>query len=177
MKLLWVAGLLLAGVVLAGCVGAATEGANMAKDEAVYRRNLAEAGKAEAQYRVGDALCCSLGDKQGFYDTRKSVDWLCRVAAQGYAPASEKLGRIYSGHVVDGVRLLRRVAERVAGRPKQRAVAYAWLHTATLQGADGAKQDATDQWSELDEDERAEARALVTGGAPLPCRWDEVFPD
>src|SRR3546814_16198898 len=80
---------------LAGCVGAAMEGANMAKDEAVFRNNIeaARAGDAEAAYRVGDALCCSLGDRKGFYNTRDAVEWLCRSSAEGYAPASRKLAQ------------------------------------------------------------------------------------
>ena len=105
---------------LGGCAGAAMEGANMARDEVVYDKHIeaAQTGDAEAQYRVGEALCCSLGDREGFYDTRESVEWLCRSAEQGYAPASQKLGQIYSGRVVSGVRILRRVAEGVSGRPE-----------------------------------------------------------
>lgn len=162
---------------LAGCVGTAMEGANMAKDEVAYRNYIeaARSGDAEAQYRVGDALCCSLGDRQGFYDTRKSVEWLCRAAAQGYAPASRELGQIYSGDVVDGVRLLRRVAEGVSDRPEDPVVSYAWLKIAARQGASEAEADAEALWSELDQTEKARAGRLVAGGEPLPCHWDEVF--
>ncbi len=164
---------------LVGCAGAAMEGANMAKDEVVYQDHIeaARAGDAEAQYRVGEALCCSLGDRQAFYDTRAATDWLCRAAAQGYAPAAQKLGQIYSGDVVDGVRLMRRVAERVSGRPDDLAVSYAWLEVAAGQGADGAEADAQSLWARLDETEKVRARSLMSAERPLPCRWDEVFPD
>lgn len=162
---------------LAGCASAAMEGANIAKDKAVYDRNigLARAGDAEAQYRAGEALCCSLGDRQGFYDTRNAVEWLCRAAAQGHAPAAQKLGQIYSGNVVEGVRILRRVAERASGRPEDLAVSYAWLAVAEQQGAKTAGADAEALWSHLSDADKARARALTTGGQPLPCRWDEVF--
>ncbi|MEX0760737.1 MAG: hypothetical protein WD100_14235 [Tistlia sp.] len=165
-------------LALGGCAGAAMEGANMAKDEVVYENNIeaARAGQVEAQYRVGEALCCSLGDRKGFYDTRAATDWLCRAAAQGHAPASRKLGRIYSGEVVDGVRVMRRVAERVSGRPQDRALSYAWLSVAAGQGDAEAGAEAQTLWGDLDEAERARAGGLTAGGRSLPCRWDEAFP-
>ena len=163
---------------LAGCAGAAMEGANMAKDEAVYQNNIeaARAGDRKAEFRVGSALCCSLGDREGFYNTREAVEWLCRSSEQGYAPASRKLGQVYSGHVVEGVRLLRRVAERVSGRQEDLAVSYAWLRVAGSQGAAEAEEDASELWAELSEADRAKARGLLAGNQPPPCRWNEVFP-
>lgn len=162
---------------LAGCAGAAMEGANMARDEAIHQNNIeaARAGDREAEFRVGSALCCSLGDREGFYDTREAVEWLCRSSAQGYAPASRKLGQIYSGHVVEGVRLLRRVAERVSGRQEDLAVSYAWLRVAGSQGAKEAEEDATELWADLSEADRSKARALLAADQPPPCRWNEVF--
>lgn len=164
-------------VALAGCAGAAMEGANMARDEAIYRNNLqaAQAGDAEAQLRVGQSLCCSLGDRQGFYDTRQAVEWLCRASAQGQARASHKLGQIYSGDVVDGVRLLRRVAERVSERPENLPVSYAWLQYAAAQGSSGAAEDAAALWDELDFEQREAARRLVAANVAPPCGWDEVI--
>lgn len=164
-------------LALAGCVSAAVEGAHIAKDKATYHNNIeaARAGNPEAQFRVGRALCCSLGDRQGFYDTRQAVVWLCRSSAQGYGPASQKLGQIYSGRVVEGVRLLRRVGERISNRPEDLPVAYAWLRVASRQGADGADADAGSLWSNLTDREKTRAQRLVIGSERLPCRWDEVF--
>lgn len=91
------AGLLL--VALAGCAAPILEGANITRDKVIINNNIdaANAGDAEAQYKVGNALCCSLDDDEsGFYDTQKSVAWLCKSAAGGYAPAELKLGKIYS---------------------------------------------------------------------------------
>lgn len=167
--------LVLAG--LAGCAGAAMEGANMARDEVVYQNNLqaAQAGDAEAQYKVGAALCCSLGDRKAFYDTSAATDWLCRSAEQGYAPAAQKLGQVYSGHVVEGVRVMRRIAERVSDRPQNLPVSYAWLRVAEAHGAPDAAEDAGELWSGLSAAQQSQARDLMAGGGPLPCRWDEVI--
>lgn len=161
---------------LTGCVGVAAEGANIVRDRAIVAEytEAAQAGDAEAQYRVGDALCCSVNEGQGFYDTRLSVAWLCRSAEQGYGPAALKLGEIYSGDVVSGVRVMRRVAQRVAGSSTNPAVAYAWFARAGALGVAEAAEPAASLWEDLSEDQRAAATALVTGG-DLPCEWDEVI--
>ena len=161
---------------LAGCVGAATEGANIAKDKVVVSNNIAAAqgGNAEAQYKVGKALCCSLNEGEGFYDTPKSVGWLCRAAAQNHGPAALKLGEIYSGDVISGVRALRRVAQGVAGTTTRPAVAYAWMRRAEALGVADARKPASALWADLTTAERGEAEAMVTGRTPLPCEWSAV---
>ncbi|SMF58323.1 hypothetical protein SAMN06265365_10969 [Tistlia consotensis] len=165
-------------LALGGCVGAAMEGANITKDKVVYEKHIdaARAGKAEAEFEVGQALCCSIGDRQGFYDTRAATDWLCKAAGQGYAPASQKLGQIYSGNVVQGVRLMRRIAEKISDRPTNLPLSYTWLKVAEGQGSSDAAEDAKELWSGLNELQRTKARALMQSPKPLPCRWDEVFP-
>jgi TPR repeat protein len=163
-------------LMLAGCVGAATEGANMAKDKVVAKSNMdaAKAGDAEAQYKVGKALCCSLNEGEGFYNTPESVSWLCKAAAQKHGPAAQKLGEIYAGDVITGVRLMRRVAQTVAGTTTRPAIAYAWLRRAETLGVADARKSATDLWSNLTDPERAEATALVSGKKPLLCEWAAV---
>ena len=167
----------LALFALAGCVGAATEGANIAKDKVVVSNNIAAAqtGNAEAQYKVGKAMCCSLDEGgQGFYNTPQSVAWLCKAASQNHGPAAFKLGEIYSGDVVSGVRVLRRVAQKVAGSSTEPAVAYAWLRRAEALGVADARKPAAALWAGLTPDDRTEATALVTGTKPLPCEWSKV---
>ncbi|MDF2095310.1 hypothetical protein [Aquibaculum arenosum] len=165
--------LLLAG----GCVGAATEGANIAKDKAVLASNIddARAGDAEAQYKVGDALCCSVNEGHGFYDTPESVGWLCKAAGQDYAPAAHMLGEIYAGDVVSGVRVLRRVAQRLAGSSTNLPVAYAWLRRAEAGGETEAGETADQLWTNLSRSQRYEAEAMAEGHQSLPCTWDEVI--
>jgi len=163
--------------LLAGCAGVVTEGANITRDKLIVSNNIqaAQSGDAEAQYRVGDALCCSINEGQGFYDTPKAVAWLCQAAAQSHGQAAYKLGEIYSGDVVSGVRVLRRVAQSVAGNSIDRAVAYGWFRRAEVLGVDGAREAGSELWADLGADERGRAEALVLGRTPLPCTWDEVF--
>lgn len=163
--------------LLAGCAGAAVEGANIARDRLIASNNqaAAQAGDAEAQYRLGDALCCSVNEGDGFYDTPKAVGWLCRAARQNHGPAAYKLGEIYAGDVVDGVRVLRRVAQKAAGSSTDRAIAYGWMRRAEILGVGEARAAGTDLWIRLSTAERAKAEAIVLGRSPLHCTWDEVF--
>ncbi len=161
---------------LAGCVGAATEGANIARDKVVVSNNIAAAqtGNAEAQFKVGKALCCSLNEGEGFYNTPQSVDWLCKAAAQNHGPAALKLGEIYSGDVISGARVLRLVAQGVAGTTTEPAVAYAWMRRAEALGVADARKPASALWADLTPAQRGDAEAMVTGRTPLPCNWSTV---
>ncbi len=163
--------------LLAGCVGAAPEGADVARDRLIVSNNIdaARSGDAEAEFRVGDALCCSAGEAKGFYDTQEAVAWLCRAADQGHASAAYKLGQIYSGDVGTGIRALRRLDRRSTGSGADRAVAYSWFRRAEVLGVDGARDAGSELWAELNADERSRAEALVLGHSPLPCTWKEVF--
>lgn len=164
---------------LAGCASAAMEGANIAKDKVIVEQNIdqAKAGNAEAQYKVGDAMCCAMDADQAasFYDTRQAVAWLCAAATQGYGPAAYKLGRIYSGETIDGVRVMRRVAQRVMGASENEAVAYAWLRQAQSQNVDGAKSKAESLWKSLNDAQRQRATQLVQSPHSIPCQWNDVI--
>ena len=164
-------------LVLSGCVSAALEGANIAKDEVVLRDNLAAAqqGDAVAQYKVGDALCCSVNEGSGFYDTRQAVGWLCASAVQGHVPAMHKIGEIYSGDVIDGVRLARRVAQGVAGTSENHPVAYAWLVQAAERGENDAQPLADELWDGMSSVEKDETRKLVDAGLQATCRWEDAI--
>jgi len=172
-----IAGLL--ALSLAGCAGAAIEGANIARDQVVVDQNMdqARAGNAEAQYRVGDALCCAMVDDQSvsFYNTREAISWLCKAAAQGHGEATHKLGRIYAGDTVDGVRVMRRVAQQFTGTSRNRAIAYAWLRQAQANGNENARSRADSLWRDLTPAERAEATRIVESPQPIACQWDEVI--
>lgn len=171
-----IAALLLLLPLLAGCAGVAAEGANVARDKLVVQNNIeaARAGNADAQYKVGDALCCSIHEGEGVYDTPMSVAWLCRAAAQGHGPAALKLGEIYSGDVISGLRVMRRVGQKIAGSTTDGPVAYAWLHRAETLGVKGANAAAGELWGTLTPGERDEASAMANGQRPLPCEWQDV---
>jgi len=165
-------------MLLPGCAGVALEGANIAKDKAVAEANMkdANAGNAEAQYKVGAALCCSL-DEGGpsFYNTEQAVVWLCRSAAQNYAPAARRLGEIYSGDLVAGVRVMRRVAEKVVDPRTNLPVSYAWLQRAQTLGISEAGGQAAKVFERMTPAERATAATLTSGAKPLACEWGEVI--
>ncbi len=93
------------GVVLSGCASAVVEGGHIARNRSIVNDNISKANRGDriAQYKVGNAHCCSIDEKdRTFYSTRKAVGWLCASAVQGYAPAMYKIGKIYSGDVVRG---------------------------------------------------------------------------
>jgi len=164
--------------LLGGCAGVAIEGANIAKDKAEAAANMkdAEAGNAEAQYKVGKSLCCAI-DEGGpsFYNTEQAVMWLCRSAAQNYAPAAQRLGEIYSGDLVSGVRVMRRVAEKVADPRKNLPVSYAWLKRAETLGVADAGKQSVKVWERMTPADQAAAAALASGQKPLACEWNQVM--
>ncbi len=164
-------------LALGGCVGAVSEGANIAKDKAVIASNMdaARAGNAEAQYKVGDAFCCSVTEGEGFYDTPRAVAWLCRAAAQNYGPAAARLGEIYAGDVVSGARVLRRVGQKFAGTSTNQTIAYGWSARAASLGVADARKEADKLWSKMSTVEQADAQAIVSGRKPLPCEWETVI--
>ena len=169
--------LALISLTSSGCVTAALEGANIAKDKVTVNNNISKAGKGdpEAQYKVGDAYCCSLHEGKGFYDTRVAVKWLCTSARNGYAPAMYKIGKIYSGDVIDGVRLGRRLAQGIAGTSKHPPVAYIWLAFAKNYGINEADKRSKEVWVDMTASDREETRRLIKDAVNVPCFWDEVF--
>jgi TPR repeat protein len=159
-----------------GCASVVTEGANIARDKVIVSKNIesARAGDREAQYRVGKALCCSLNEGEGFYNTPAAVGWLCAAAERDHGPAALELGDIYSGDVVSGVRVLRRIAQKAAGSTTRRATAYAWYRRAEALDVPDARERAADLWAEMNSAERRDAEPLVLGRKVLLCRWDDV---
>ena len=164
-------------IFLSGCVGAVSETANIAKDKIIISNNIkkAQAGDPEAQFKVGNSLCCSVVDSnKGFYDTQKSLEWLCRSAESQYGPAAFKIAKIYSGDTVSGVRVIRRIASRITGKRSIPSVSYSWFLFAENYGEKDARKHADSMWASLDEKEREEAREYVTGQKKLPCLWADV---
>lgn len=172
------AAVLLGGLAaLSGCAGAAVEVARGAASEATINKHMAaaQAGDAKAQYEVGSAYCCSVNAGSELFNTPKAVSWLCRSAAQGYAPAMLKIGRIYNGDTVEGVRLSRRLANAVVGQDVNLAVSYAWLTQAAQRGEADAAEDAKEVWNDMNATQRTEARRLVGMGTKATCRWEEAI--
>ncbi len=163
-------------VLIGGCATVGVEAVNISKDKVVYERNIEAAnnGDPQAQYKVGDALCCSIDEKSRFYDTPKAVNWLCQSARQGYGPAMLKVGRILSGDVVDGIRLARRVAHSVVGKTTNFPVAYEWLRAAEGNGVPEARDRADALWAEMSEQQRAASVEFQSPALPKACTWEEA---
>ncbi len=163
---------------VSGCVGVATEGARgtVAKITVENNMEMARKGDREAQYKVGNALCCSVDNRGGLYDTRQSVAWLCASAAQAYGPAMFKLGRIYAGDTIDGVRVIRRAAAGIAGTPQNLPVSYAWFANAKAHGVPEASEKTQEIWTEMTPAQQRTATQLVERGLKVACSWDEAMP-
>lgn len=163
--------------VLGGCAGLAVEGANKAADRLRYSKHIdaARNGDPVAQFKVGDALCCSAGEAAGpFYSTAKSIAWLCAAAKQDNAQAMFRLGQIYAGDIVDGARIIRRVANGVAGVPTNPPVAYYWFREAEKRGAKEAAAFADSLLDDFDPEQRAAADSYTDSTEAVSCSWDEL---
>ena len=163
-------------ILISGCVTVGVEGANITKDKVVYQANIDAARKGDpiAQYKVGDALCCSINEGAAFYNTQEAVRWLCLSSRQGYGPAMFKVGRILSGDVVDGFRLARRAAHSVMGTTTNLPVAYGWLRAAAHSGVPKATDRANALWSKMSAQERIASRAFDGTSSPTACTWEEA---
>lgn len=157
---------------LAGCVAAGIGGATYAvkASQRGELEPLAQAGDAEAQYKLGLSHCC-MGP--GF-STQTATEWLCKSAAQNYAPAMYELGRIYAGEVsrtpAPGQKVLQ--AARAEDDP---VVSYAWFQLA----ADGGHEEAGDRASsikaKLEAQQLAAAQARLGNWRTAACEYDDVF--
>lgn len=165
---------LLVAIGLTGCASAAIEGARVGVDAVSQKQNQedAEAGDPEAQFALGDSLCCS-GDvpKRGVYSTEESIKWLCAAAEQGNADAMVKLGKIFSGDQTDGLRLIRRAVNAVTGAPSNLGAASYWFDQAQKAGS----EDGAEGGQELQEDmapaDETLAAQYMSGALPKPCDW------
>lgn len=164
------------GSLISGCVTVGVEGANITKDKLVYQANIDAARKGDpvAQYKVGDALCCSINERAAFYNTQEAVRWLCQSSRQGHGPAMLKVGRILSGDVVDGFRVARRVAHGVVGTTTNLPVAYGWLRAAARSGVPNAADRANALLGKMSARERIAASGFDGPSLPNACTWEEA---
>lgn len=168
-------GVTVAGLLLGGCVAPVIEAASTAVDRRSYETNIeaARAGDAKAQYVVGNALCCSTFDRQPFYDTKLSIEWLCRSARQGQVPAMTRLARIYADDTVNGVRILRRALALLTADTATDALAWAWFRLAQSNGDGGAASSLDRLKRTISVADRAEGERLFSLGlAEAPCPSD-----
>lgn len=171
------AALLIGLAALGGCASAVVEGARATASEVTIDKHMAaaQAGDRVAQFEVGSAYCCSVNEGSELFNTPKAVDWLCRSAVQGYAPAMRKLGQIYMGDTIEGVRLSRRLARAVVGSSTNLAVSYAWLKQAAAGGEAEAAEEAQEVWNTMNATQRQEANRQLSLGTRATCRWSEAI--
>lgn len=167
---------ILCSLLLAGCGAVAVETATVGWDKAQVWINMdeARAGDAEAQYAVGEALCCSGDTATGtLYSTADAMRWFCAAAAQGKTDAMLKLGQIFEGDQIDGLRLMRRAMNAVTDVPRNRAAAYYWYAAAGHAGVAEAARTATDLNAEMTAAEKITAANYLSGTTP-PCSWADL---
>lgn len=166
---------------LGGCFGIVGEGMRASKNTGERDKYLAaaERGDAVAQFKVGDSYCCSPTISDPIYDNRKATRWLCASARQNHAPAMLKLSRIYSGKMVDGLRLAWRTVDGVsnvfASTRENLSVAYSWANLAKQHGEADAAKLSQAIWEDMNKEERGKASELLKLGLDIPCEWDAVL--
>jgi hypothetical protein len=161
---------------LAGCGAVAVETATVGWDNAKVWANMdaARTGDPEAQYAVGEALCCSGDAATGaLYSTADAMRWLCAAADQGNTDAMLKLGRIFEGDQVDGLRPIRRAMNAVTVTPQNLAAAYHWYATAAREGVTVAAGTTEELRAVMTDVEHARARDYLSGSEP-PCGWGDL---
>ncbi len=157
--------------VLSGCAAAAIGGGTYAvkATQRDQHRLSAEAGDAEAQYRLGKSWCC-MGP--GF-DTQKATEWLCKAATQGHELAFYELGRIYDGQVsrtpAPGQKLI-----RLATAKHSAPHALAFYGLAANLGNSDAQSKHADLVQKLEATEQDRARA-ISADFSSSCTYEEVF--
>lgn len=159
--------------VLTGCAAAAIGGGTYAV-KATQRDDLqpsADAGDAEAQYRLGKSWCC-MGP--GF-DTQKATEWLCKAATQGHESAFYELGRIYDGEVsrtpAPGQKLI-----RFATAKRSLAHAVAFYGLAAKMGNSDAESRKEALAKKLDTVQQSQA-ASISSDFSSTCTYEDVFGD
>lgn len=161
---------------ISGCASVAIEALAITADKVTANRNIdaAQAGDADAQYALGEALCCSGDAAEGtFYDTSQALVWLCRAAEQGNTDAMMKLGQIFDGDQVDGPRMMRRILTAITETPENAPAAYYWYARAGRDGHEAAAETAKSLAETMTAPEKAQAD-LYLEDAALPCTWADL---
>lgn len=165
---------------LAGCGGhsPAGSGGGDASRRALYQAR-AEAGDAEAQFRLGDSWCCVVRGAGGSardaaFNNETATEWLCRSAQQDYGPAEFELARIYSGRPYRyNVEMSH--APRVAGAPANMAVALMWADLAKKNDVSGASDLRDAIAAEATVKDKDEKTRLEAAWEAAPCFWRDVI--
>ena len=172
LKKITISTLALGVFLLPGCVAAGVGGTTYAV-KASQRGGLeadAKAGDPKAQYELGLSHCC-MGP--GF-STQTATEWLCKSAAQNYAPAQYELGRIYAGEVsrtpAPGQKVLRAMTAK-----SDSISSYVWFQVAANNGDEKAEERASKSYENLSDDEARIAESRLGNWRDMACQYDDVF--
>jgi hypothetical protein len=155
-------------VGLSGCIDYAFKAADFAKEHAPRTGEFslwivdANKGDPEAQYYVGNALCCG---KRPLYNNHEALKWLCRSSRQGQRDAMLRIGGIYEkAHTIEGSVL-----------PRDDTLAYVYYTKALEYGNDKAKVHKERVFNFLNEQERAVAAGHLVAWPDVPCESDKLI--
>ena len=101
------------------------------------------------------------------------MKWLCAAADQGNTDAMQKLGQIFEGDQVDGLRLIRRAMNAVTDTPQNLAAAYYWYAAAGRAGVAEAAGIAADLNAEMTATEQLTTAGYLSSQNP-PCFWADL---
>jgi TPR repeat protein len=174
-----VLGLVVVAAMLSGCATAAIQGASRAKDQAVIASNEDAAAKGDpvAQYKVGEAHCCSIAGSMGVLNNQEATHWFCKAAAQGNADAEYELGRIYSGDLVRGMNGPAKIGALLTKQPENLPLSLMWFNLAALHGNTDAADKAADVRKKMTPLEIAGSAVRQRNVQMQPCEWNDVYPD
>lgn len=163
---------ILTAILTSGCVGMAISSTTYAVKVAprAELKPLAEAGNADAQYKLGKPYCC-MGP--GF-DTHTATKWLCKAARQGNREAMLELGRIYLGDVSRTAAPAQKLRRAVAAKEAQ-SVAYVWLARASSNGHEKARARLNKLETRMTEEDLRRADELDEKWPHVPCEYNQVF--
>lgn len=165
--------------MLGGCATAAIQGASRARDQAMILSNETDASNGDpvAQYKMGQAHCCTIAGSMGVLNNQEATHWFCKAARQNNADAQYELGRIYSGDLVRGMNGPAKIGALLTEQPENKPLALMWFR---LAGANG-NADAADKAKDLREDmtpaEIVQAAVREKSSQAQPCEWNDVYPD
>ena len=160
---------------LTGCTGY-SQAAFAAKDMGERRiyQNEAEEGDAEAQYRLGESWCCSIGHPTHIHNNQTATEWLCKSAHQNFAAAQLELSRIYAGRPFQ-YNSMKRLIEKAEGAPTNLPAALMWARLAQSNGDDDAADLIKTITDEMSVDELALADQMSKTWSSQPCTWDRTI--
>jgi TPR repeat protein len=131
----------------------------------------AEAGDKNAQFMLGESLCCANPLKEA-EDTearnQQATEWLCRAAGAGQAEAQYKLGEIYSGDLF-------KAPPPPGDMRRPLSVGLMWYEIAAENHNAASVKSAAQLKNRLSADEISEADRLKANWQQAPCVWNDVY--